>query len=117
MAQKFFTRFGSTVYAVLPTTGYRCLGTAVSNLFFMDAFSSFGLAFSLRPQKVWWLWLLNALTSLAIGAIFVIDWPFSSFLMVGILVGVSLLFDGFALLAGGKFLKAVEGEKDDETKA
>jgi len=100
-----------------PLQGIAALGLLLAIYFFLDAFSSFGLAFSLRPQKVWWFWLFNALTSLVLGAIFVIDWPFSSLIMVGILVGISLMFDGFALLAGGRFLEAVEGEGHDETKA
>jgi len=54
---------------------------------------------------------------LALGTIFVVGWPFSSLFMVGLLVGISLMFDGIALLMGGKFLDSVENETNDETKA
>jgi len=97
-----------------PLQGVATLGLLFSIYFFMDAFSSFGLAFSLKPQKVWWIWLFNALTSLLLGAIFVIGWPFSSLFMVGIFVGVSLLFDGIALIAGGQFIERIENESDND---
>jgi len=88
-----------------PMEGIAALGILFAIYFFMDAFAGFGLAFSLKPQQVWWIWFLNAITSLALGIIFVIGWPFSSLYMVGLFVGISLLFDGIALLMGGKFLE------------
>lgn len=94
-----------------PMEGIAALGLLFAIYFFTDAFAGFGLAFSLKPQKVWWLWLFNALTSLALGVIFMVGWPFSSLMMVGLLVGVSLLFDGVALLSGGIFLQNEEDEK------
>lgn len=94
-----------------PMEGIEALGLLFAIYFFTDAFAGFGLAFSLKPQKVWWLWLFNALTSLALGVIFMVGWPFSSLMMVGLLVGVSLLFDGVALLSGGMFLQNEEDQK------
>jgi len=74
------------------------------NYNFMDAFSSFSLAFSFRPQKIWLVWLFNTITSLALGVLFVIGWPTNSLFLIGILVGISLLFDGIALHPGGAFI-------------
>ena len=99
-----------------PMQGVATLGLLFAIYFFTDAFAGFGLAFSMKPQKNWILWLLNAITSLALGVIFVIGWPFSSLFMVGLLVGISLLFDGIALLTGGILIDKAE-EKDNETKA
>jgi len=102
-----------------PMGGIATLGLLFAIYFFTDAFASFGLAFSHKPQKIWWMWLINGVTSIAIGVIFVIGWPFSSLFMVGLLVGISLLFDGMALFVGGKWLDAIEKEeeKNDEDKA
>ena len=91
-----------------PMQGAATLGLLLTIYFFMDAFAEFGLAFSLRPQKVWLLWLLNAITSLALGVIFIIGWPFSSLYLVGLFVGISLFFDGIALLSGGIFLDEID---------
>ena len=99
-----------------PMQGIATLGLLFAIYFFTDAFAGFGLAFSMRPQKNWLLWLFNAITSLALGVIFIIGWPFSSLFMVGLLVGISLLFDGIALLTGGILIDKAE-ENNDETKA
>ncbi|SFV68779.1 hypothetical protein MNB_SV-10-1082 [hydrothermal vent metagenome] len=96
-----------------PMQGIAALGLLFAIYFFTDAFAGFGLAFSLKPQKIWWMWLVNAVTSLILGFIFLIGWPFSSLFMVGLLVGISLLFDGVALLSGGMFLDTAE--KEDKT--
>ena len=91
-----------------PVQGVATLGLLFAFYFLMDAFSSFGLAFSLKPQKVWVFWLFNAITSLILGVLFLIGWPLSSMYMVGLFVGISLLFDGIALLAGGKYIDNLE---------
>jgi len=87
-----------------PIQGAAALGLVFAIYFFMDAFAGFSLALSLRPQKIWLIWLLNAITSLALGILFVIGWPMSSLFLIGIFVGISLLFDGVALLLGGAFV-------------
>jgi len=97
-----------------PLQGAAALGLVFSVYFFTDAFTSFSLAFSLRPQKIWLVWLFNAIASLALGILFVIGWPKSSLFLIGILVGISLLFDGIALLLGGAFIQDIDdnnGEK------
>jgi len=94
-----------------PEIGVATLGILFAIYFFMDAFAGFGLAFSLRPQKIWWLWLFNAITSLILGVLFVVGWPFSSMFLVGLLVGISLFFDGIALLTGGMVIDKMEKEQ------
>ncbi len=91
-----------------PMQGAATLGLLMAIYFFMDAFAEFGLAFGLRPQNVWWLWLLNAITSFVLGVIFVAGWPFSSLYLVGLFIGISLFFDGIALLSGGIFLDKID---------
>ncbi len=97
-----------------PLQGIAALGLLFSIYFFTDAFASFGLAFSLKPQKIWWVWLVNAVTSLVLGVIFVLGWPMSSVFLVGLFVGISLFFDGLALLMGGVFVETID--KDDTHK-
>jgi len=40
--------------------------------------------------------------------IFVVNWPFSSMYLIGLLVGFSLFFDGIALLIAGNALEEIE---------
>ncbi|WP_457747576.1 HdeD family acid-resistance protein [Sulfurimonas sp.] len=100
-----------------PMQGAAALGLIFAIYFFIDAFASFSLALSMRPQKIWLVWFFNAITSLALGVLFVVGWPMSSLFLIGILVGISLLFDGVALLLGGAFVKDIDenntGDKDE----
>jgi len=95
-----------------PMEGVATLGLLFAIYFLTDAFAGFGLAFSLKPQKIWWLWLINAITSLVLGVLFIAGWPSSSVFLVGLFVGISLLFDGIALLSGGFLLDDIEKPKE-----
>ena len=102
---KSFVLIGVALWMILnPLHGVATLGLIFSFYFFTDAFAGFGVALSLRPDKVWWVWFFNALTSFVLGVVFIVGWPFSSLYLIGLFVGVSLLFDGIALLMGGAML-------------
>ncbi|SFZ97790.1 hypothetical protein MNB_SV-5-161 [hydrothermal vent metagenome] len=99
---------GVALYMLLsPLGGIATLGLLFSIYFFMDAFSGFMLSSSLYPRKGWGLWAINAVLSLLIAIIFVVNWPFSSMYLVGLLVGFSLFFDGIALLVAGNALDEI----------
>ena len=97
----------SLVMIFYPLAGIATIGLLLSIYFFMDAFAGFGLAFSLRPESTWWLWLLNASLSLVLGLFLILGWPQSSIMLVGLFVGFSLFFDGLALFMGGNILNKV----------
>ena len=84
-----------------PMTGVGTVGLLLSIYFFMDAFASFSLAMSMRPARGWIWWLINSVFSIVIGFLFIAGWPFSSLVLIGLLVGFSLFFDGIVLLVTG----------------
>jgi len=88
-----------------PMTGVGTVGLLLSIYFFMDAFAGFSLALSMRPANGWIWWMINAFFSLLIGILFIVDWPFSSMYLIGLLIGFSLFFDGFSLLITGSIFK------------
>ena len=106
--KSFILVLSSVLLLFYPFEGAAVLGLVLAIYFFTDAFAGFSLALSLRPQKVWLVWLFNALTSLTLGVLFVVGWPKSSLFLIGILVGISLLLDGIALLLGGAFVEDVD---------
>ncbi len=114
--KSFILVLSSFVLLYFPIQGAAALGLVFSIYFFTDAFAGFSLALSLRPKKIWLVWLFNAITSLALGVLFVIGWPASSLFLIGILVGISLLFDGVALLLGGAFVKDIDDKKTGDEK-
>jgi len=98
----------SVLMIINPITAVASLGILFAIYFFMDSFASVALAFELRPEKMWWMSLINGLLSLVIGIYFIIGWPISSMFLVGFLVGVSLFFDGIVLLSLGSVAKTLK---------
>ncbi|WP_281951836.1 HdeD family acid-resistance protein [Nitrosophilus kaiyonis] len=97
--------------AINPLPGVAALGIIFAIYFLFDSFAGFALAFQIKPQKGWWLPLINGILSLIIAVIFIIGWPFSSLILVGLLVGISLFFDGIVLLSMGSFVDKLNKEK------
>jgi uncharacterized membrane protein HdeD (DUF308 family) len=91
-----------------PIPGVQALGIILAIYFFMDAFASMVLTFEIKPEKWWWLILLNGFLSIFLGVYTLVYWPISSFFIVGFFVGVSLFFDGVVLLTMGKVAKDIE---------
>ncbi len=82
-----------------PIPGVAALGIIFAVYFMFDGASSTVLAFQMRPAPMWWVVLINGIISLALALIFVLNWPLGSMVLVGLFVGISLFFDGIALLA------------------
>ncbi len=97
-----------------PMEGVATLGLLFSFYFFMDAFTGFGLAFSAEDKKHKWVWGFNAVTSLILAIIFIVSWPFSSLWLIGFFVGISLFFDGIALLIGSFSVKDKDSDVEIE---
>jgi len=102
---------GVGIYMLVnPAGGIATLGLLFSIYFFMDAFSGFTLASSFYPNKGWGIWAINAVLSLVMAMIFVVGWPHTSIVLIGLLVGFSLFFDGLALVMGVKVLEKIEND-------
>ncbi len=98
--------------AIYPVSGVAALGIILAVYFFMDGFASFALASQMKGQKYWWLILLNGVLSTILGVIFLVGWPFSSLILVGLFVGISLFFDGIVLLTMSSAVKELEKEME-----
>jgi uncharacterized membrane protein HdeD (DUF308 family) len=83
-----------------PITGVMALAIIFTAYFFVDSLLNFILAFNLKGSSGWWIVLLNAILSLAIGVYFLISIsnPLKAIWLVGMFVGISLFFDGVMLL-------------------
>ncbi len=83
-----------------PLPGIIALGIIFAIYFIVDAFSNITLAFKIRPAKNWWIALLNGILSSGLAIIFLsaIKYPLQTIWLVGIMVGISLFFDGVMLL-------------------
>jgi len=84
-----------------PVTGIASVGLFIIIYFFFDGFAGIMFALEFYPLKGWGWMLFNALLSIVLAVLFIVDWPFSSVWLVGLFVGISLLFDGIAMISVG----------------
>jgi len=88
-----------------PASGVEALGLLLAMYLLFDAIGSFALAQSIHPAKGWGWMVFNGVTSALLATLFLIGWPATSMWLVGLYVGISLLFDGWALVAIGLILR------------
>lgn len=84
-----------------PMTGIAAVGLLLIIYFLFDGFAGIMFGLELRPYKGWGWMMINGIISLFLAIIFLFGWPFSSVLLVGLFVGISLFLDGVAMLVVG----------------
>ncbi len=84
-----------------PMNGVAIIGLLLVIYLIMDAFGSFTFAYMVRPLTGWGWMVFNGVTSLALAVLFLIGWPESTLVIVGLYISISLFFDGWALLYMG----------------
>ncbi|MGR9101141.1 MAG: HdeD family acid-resistance protein [Gammaproteobacteria bacterium] len=84
-----------------PAVAAATLGLVLVVYFLFDGFASIGFSARIRPGRGWGWMLFNGVLSLFLGAILLMGWPFNAVWMVGLIIGVSLFFDGVVLLMLG----------------
>ncbi len=90
-----------------PMAGVAALGLVLSFYLLLDAFGSFALAKAIHPQTGWGWMTFSGLVSLLLAILFLVGWPATSMMLLGIYVGISLIFDGSALIAIGWAIRKV----------
>lgn len=74
------------------------LGLLIAIYFLISGFTSMLLSFELKSSAKAFS-LFNGVISFVLGVIVLTNWPFSSAWVIGLIIGVSFLFDGIALLS------------------
>ena len=85
--------------AINPFDGVAALALLLTVYLLMDAFGSFALSQALRPGHGWIWMVVNGVMDLLLALLFMLTWPGASMWLVGLFVGISLVFDGTALIA------------------
>ena len=81
-----------------PIAGAATLGLLLIVYFLLDGFFSITFSLALRPLWGWGWTMFNGILSILLAGVFLVGWPFSAPWLVGLLVGISLIVDGIALL-------------------
>jgi len=82
-----------------PVVGVASLTLIVGIYFFIDGIFRVFLAFQLKPSPSWGWVLLNGILMIILGILIWSQWPFSAAWVLGVLVGIGLLFSGISTLA------------------
>ncbi len=89
--------------AIKPFALIVVLGLAIFVYFILDGVSSITLALELKPFGGWRLLFAKGILCLALSAIFILFWPYSTHWYLGWMVGISLFLDGlFLILLSGR---------------
>ncbi|MGO8780875.1 MAG: HdeD family acid-resistance protein [Rhodomicrobium sp.] len=87
------------IIALFPLQGAITLTMVLTAYFIVHGISSFALGFSFKGDTGRWvLLLIGGIIDLALAALVIAGWPSTSFFILGLYVGINLLFTGFALI-------------------
>lgn len=82
-----------------PVAGSVALATILAIFLLLEGIAELFLAYQLRPVINWGWLLISGIVSLLLGFIVFAGWPGASLVLLGIIIGINLLFYGTALLA------------------
>ncbi len=105
------------VFLIFPIQGIAVVGILLATYLLIDAYSSIAFGFEYKPNRGWWMMILNGIFSIILAIILLMGWPFSSVILVGLFVGVSLFFDGVALLTFAIGTKNINNETKENNKS
>ncbi len=82
-----------------PLEGMLTLTLVIGIIFLVSGIFRLFAAFSLRGTNAFWLLLLSALATGVLGVLILADYPTTAASILGILLGIDLIFNGVALLS------------------
>lgn len=91
-----------------PLAGVMSLTIAVAATLFVMGLVKFFMSFRLWGNNSFWLVMLSAVMSIALGVMIMMDYPATASYILGMFLGIELIFDGVALIGLGMAGKDLE---------
>lgn len=88
-----------------PLTGMLTLTILLTIFFILEGIIKLGIAWQWRHVRNWGWLTLSGLLALVMAAIIIMGWPATATWVIGLLVGINLIFFGWALIAMSLTLK------------
>jgi uncharacterized membrane protein HdeD (DUF308 family) len=85
--------------AFFPLTGILTLTILVAALFLADGVLEVLMAFRIRPHRGWGWVLVSGLVAIAAGILIALQLPYSATWVIGVLVGIKMIFAGWSFIA------------------
>ncbi|MEZ5501810.1 MAG: DUF308 domain-containing protein [Halioglobus sp.] len=86
------------VMLIYPVPGVEGVGMVLAIYLLLDALHSVAKARAIYPERGWGIMAVNSAMSAILAGLFLVGWPQTSLWLVGLYIGISLVFDGWALL-------------------
>jgi len=83
---------------LFPVAGLLSLTMLLTFFFIMEGIAKIVLAIQLHPTRRWGLFLISGLLAFIMSFIIWAGWPESAFWVIGLLVGINMLFFGLSLI-------------------
>jgi uncharacterized membrane protein HdeD (DUF308 family) len=83
---------------LFPIVGIFSLTVLLTIFFFAEGIAKIILSFQLRPFRRWGWFLLNGVLALIISYIIWAGWPGTAYWVLGLLVGINMIFFGISLM-------------------
>lgn len=84
---------------IYPLTGILTLTLLVGIFFLLEGIAKIAISFELKPAQNWGWLLFSGIIALIMAGIIIYGWPATSLWVIGLLVGINMVFFGFSLLA------------------
>ena len=98
---------------VRPGMALATLTLVLAAYFFIDGIFEIFEAFDLKPLKGWGWMLFGGIVSIILGFMIWRGWPESSLFIVGILVGIKLIFAGWSMIGIGAAGRSIASAAED----
>ena len=89
------------ILATRPGLGLATLTLLIGSYLLVDGIANAVLAFRVRPGQGWGWMLFSGIVTVLLGILLLAEWPISGTWALGTLVGMNLLFSGFAMISIG----------------
>ena len=103
--------------AAKPAAGLLSLTLFLAAYLIVDGIIEIVEAFDLKPIQGWGWMLFGGIVSMLLGIMIWRGWPESSVLVIGILVGIKLIFAGWAMVGIGAAARGVASDAEDAVEA
>ncbi|ADD08690.1 HdeD family acid-resistance protein [Candidatus Aciduliprofundum boonei] len=90
---------------IYPLYALAGLAVLMGSFFMIGGIIYFLLAYTVHPYNGWWAPVISGVLSLILGILVLMSWPGNSEWIIGLFVGIDLLFEGLALITVGKLVK------------
>jgi len=93
------TLLAGVILVARPGFGLATLTLMLGAYLLVDGIFGAVLAFQIRPEKGWGWMLFGAAMAFLLGILLLKEWPLSGLWAIGTLVGINLVFAGFAMIS------------------